>query len=120
MTRRTTEYEIGKAVLMFLAQTPGGTATIKEIKAFLDASYPLTVSDREMSETRPNEERWHQQVRNLTSHRKTPGNAISDGLLAYSPRRLTITDMGRKYLTQRFARIFTSPVDAEELNRSLY
>ena len=107
MTSRTTEYEIGKAVLKLLAQTPGGTATVNEIKKHLDASYCFTTSDREMSDTRPNEERWHQQVRNLTSHRKTPGNAISDGLLAYSPRRLTITDMGRKYLAQRFGKTFT-------------
>ena len=102
MTNRTTEYEIGKAVLKFLADCTDGTATINEVKKHLDVSHPFSKSDREISDTRPKEERWHQQVRNLTSHRKTPGNAISDGLLDYSPGRLTITKLGREYLTRRF------------------
>lgn len=101
---RTTEYEIGQAVLKYLASAEYGSATIIEIKRHLDKHYPFTPVDREHSTTRPGEEVWHQQVRNLTSHRKIAGNAISDGLLEYRPRRLAITDLGRDYLLRRYQR----------------
>lgn len=99
---RTSEYQIGQAVLRYLASSPAGTATIAEIKAHLNATYPFTIIDRERSETRPREERWHQQVRNLMCHRQTSGNAICDGLLEHSPRRLAITRLGRLYVERRY------------------
>ena len=99
---RTSEYEIGQAVLRFLIQTPEGAATISDIKKHLDRNHRFTPADRERSGTRPNEERWHQQVRNLMCHRRTSGNAISDGLLEYSPRRLAITRLGRDYVERRY------------------
>jgi len=99
---RTTEYDIGQAVLRYLASIDDGAATVAEIKKHLDENYPFTTSDRERSCTRPQEERWHQQVRNLMSHRWTSGNAIGDGLLDYSPRRLKITKLGHEYIERRY------------------
>jgi hypothetical protein len=116
---RTTEYEIGQAVLRYLAGIEDGSATIAEIKRHLDRSYPFTTSDRQLSYTRPHEERWHQQVRNLMSHRLTSGNAICDGLLDYSPRRLAITKLGREYLEQRYGAGIQRESDDSAHNRLL-
>lgn len=99
---RTTEYQIGQAVLLYLASAAEGVATISEIKAYLSATYPFTPADRECSPTRPREERWEQQVRNLMCHRWSSGNAICDGLLAHSPKSLAITRLGRDYVKQRY------------------
>jgi len=95
---RSTEQEIGKAVLRYLGSIPKGEATILEIKRHLAKHFPLTAADQEQSETRPNEEMWEQQVRNLVSHRTSADNLINDGLLSYRPRRLAITDAGRLWL----------------------
>lgn len=111
--RRTSEYEIGQAVLRYLADREGGVATISEIKHYLDVSYPFTEVDRRRSDTRPNEALWHQQVRNLTSHRKSPGNAISDRLLEYERGRLSITSLGRKYVATRYKSASKADVDFE-------
>ncbi len=42
------------------------------------------------SETRPNEAIWEQQVRNITSHKNSPGNAIYEGKLAAIPGGLAL------------------------------
>jgi hypothetical protein len=110
-SHRTTEYEIGQAVLRYLASIDGGVATIAEIKRHLDKYYPFTTSDRQRSWTRPQEERWHQQVRNLMSHRHTSGNAICDGLLEYSPRCLKITKLGLEYIERRYGMEILREID---------
>ncbi len=98
---RSTEQEIGQAVLRYLYDRPGGQAEIVEIKAHIRKNFPLTEADREQSDTRPNEEMWEQQVRNLVSHRNTEDNVINDGLIAYSPGNLEITDAGAAYLKRK-------------------
>lgn len=108
---RTTEYDIGQAVLKYLANIKDGVATIREIKIHLETSFPFTPSDRERSLTRPQEERWHQQVRNLMSHRRTCGNAICDGLLMCSPGRLQITVLGREYIEWRYGNDLMRKID---------
>lgn len=99
---RTTEHEIGIAVVRYLASTQFGEATIYEIKRYLSKSFPFTPGDRELSDTRPNEQMWEQQVRNLVSHRTSNDNVIGDGLLSYRPRRLAITDAGRGYVKRKY------------------
>jgi len=42
------------------------------------------------SPTRQNEAVWEQQVRNITSHKKTPGNAIYEGKLVAIPGGLAL------------------------------
>jgi hypothetical protein len=98
---RSTEHEIGQAALRYLHKCPGGRADIAAIKDHIRKNYPLTDADCEQSETRPNEEMWEQQVRNLVSHRGTEGNIINDGLIAYSPGHLEITDAGNSYLKMK-------------------
>ena len=95
---RSTENEIALAVLKYLFNTPGGSATIAEIVQHLRSSYPFTDADKDASSTRPNELIWEQQVRNIVSHRQTDGNFIHDGLLNYAPGNLEITDAGASYL----------------------
>jgi hypothetical protein len=58
----------------------------------------LSAEDRAQSTTRPNEEMWEQQVRNLISHRTTAGNIICEGYAEYTGNAIRITDAGRQYL----------------------
>lgn len=93
---RITEAHVGKAVLEILVEEPTGSATIARLKKELPKHLTLSDADRADSPTRNGEEVWEQQVRNLVSHRKTPGNIVAEGYAVYTPRRLTITDAGRK------------------------
>lgn len=87
---RVTENDVAKAVEAYLAGQPGRSATIYQIKKALPNYMKLSNEDRQQSETRPNEELWEQQVRNIVSHRNSPGNYVHDGRLVYSPRRLSL------------------------------
>jgi len=58
----------------------------------------LTPEDRAKSPTRPNEAVWEQIVRNIVSHKNTPGNIIAEGFVQHHPSRLIITDAGRTHL----------------------
>lgn len=93
---RTTEAQIGKAVLRILNDQATGEASIPRLKRELPKYLNLTPEDRAPSPTRANEEVWEQQVRNLVSHRNTPGNIIAEGYAQYRPRWLKITDSGRR------------------------
>lgn len=79
---RVNEHEVAEAVARYLADH-GGEAAIAQIVEGLPGYLSLSDADRERSETRPQEQLWEQQVRNIISHRNTPGNAIHDGLLDY-------------------------------------
>lgn len=94
---RVSETDVAIAVVKYLNGLPGHTATIQQIKRALPGFLNLTAADRKQSETRPGEELWEQQVRNIVSHRETPGNFINDGRLAHTPRRLTLTAAGQVY-----------------------
>jgi len=87
---RVSENEVAQAVVAYLKGQPGRTATIYQIKKALPNFLTLSNDDRELSGTRPNEEMWEQQVRNIVSHRNSPGNAVYEGDLVYSPRRLSL------------------------------
>jgi hypothetical protein len=65
---RTTEREIGEAVLQILAKSPKGEATVAELVKELPKHIKLSSGDQAGSKTRTNEELWEQQVRNLKSH----------------------------------------------------
>jgi hypothetical protein len=87
---RVSEADVAKAVEKYLSGQPSRTATIYQIKKALPNYLNLSAADREQSDTRPNEELWEQQVRNIISHRKSPGNFVYEGRLVYSPRRLSL------------------------------
>ena len=76
---RITEAEIAEIVVAILEEGSGEATIaelIKEIRAEL--CYPRNLAP---STTRRGEAVWEQQVRNITSHKGSPGNAIHDGKL---------------------------------------
>lgn len=78
---RVTESEIADAVVAILVGRPGGEATIAQLIAEIPSRIHLSAEDLAPSPTRRNEAIWEQQVRNITSHKGSPGNAIYDGKL---------------------------------------
>ena len=88
---RIDEGEVATATERYLMDA-GGTATIRQIRRALPAYLHLSTLDRQKSVTRPGEQLWEQQVRNLVCHRDCEGNPVKVGRLRYSPRRLSLTE----------------------------
>jgi hypothetical protein len=82
---RKTESEIADAVIAILCDRPHGRATIADIIAEIPERVNLSPEDLAQSPTRQNEKVWQQQVRNITSHKDSPGNAIYEGRLIAIP-----------------------------------
>jgi hypothetical protein len=78
---RITEGEIADIVETILQERPNGEATVAELIDEIPNRVTLSAEDLAQSPTRPNEPLWHQQVRNITSHKDSPGNAIYEGRL---------------------------------------
>ncbi|MFK4533747.1 hypothetical protein ABIA00_001930 [Bradyrhizobium ottawaense] len=87
---RVTEDEVARAVVAILKSRPSGRATIQELVAEIPKHLRLSEEDMKQSETRPNEAVWEQQVRNITSHKNSPGNAIYEGRLIAIPGGLAL------------------------------
>lgn len=87
---RVSETDVAQAVVQYLSGLPSRSATIYQIKRALPNHLILSQEDRQPSQTRNGEELWEQQVRNIVSHRDTPGNYVCDKRLVYSPRRLSL------------------------------
>jgi hypothetical protein len=87
---RITEYEIADIVEAILSERSGGEATIAELVQEIPKRVRLSAEDLEPSTTRPGEALWEQQVRNITSHKASPGNAIHDGRLISIPGGLRL------------------------------
>jgi hypothetical protein len=88
---RITEAEIAEIVVAILEDTRGGEASIAELVAEVPKRVRLSVEDLAPSPTRRGEALWEQQVRNITSHKDSPGNAIHDGKLIAVPGGLALT-----------------------------
>jgi hypothetical protein len=82
---RITESEIADIVADILAERPNGEATIAQLVDEIPNRVALSAEDLAKSPTRPKEAIWEQQVRNITSHKDSPGNAIHDGKLVSVP-----------------------------------
>jgi hypothetical protein len=82
---RVTEAEIAKAIEDYLKEKTNGQANIQELVRAIPDRIALSEEDLAQSTTRPNEALWEQQVRNVTSHKNSPGNAIHDGKLVAIP-----------------------------------
>jgi len=95
---RTTELELSRVVLEILAEMPNGSAAISQLIGRIPQRIALTAEDLAQSETRPNEAVWEQRVRNITSHKNTPGNYIYEGFLEQIAGGLRITEAGRLHL----------------------
>jgi hypothetical protein len=78
---RITEAEIADIVIEYLSEKTNGEATIAELVKEIPNRVQLSEDDLRQSPTRPNEAWWEQKVRNITSHKASPGNAIHDGKL---------------------------------------
>jgi hypothetical protein len=78
---RVTEAEIAEAIEDYLKEKTSGQASIKELVRVIPERITLSEQDMTQSTTRPNEALWEQQVRNITSHKASPGNAIYEGRL---------------------------------------
>lgn len=78
---RVTEAEVAEAAIKVLTDRATGRATIKELIEEIPNSLTLSTEDLAPSPTRPGEALWEQQVRNITSHKASPGNAIYEGKL---------------------------------------
>ncbi len=87
---RITEAEIADLVEAILKVTPAQQATIAQLIAEIPEHVTLSLEDLAPSPTRPNEAVWEQQVRNITSHKKSPGNAIYEGRLEAIPGGLRL------------------------------
>jgi hypothetical protein len=78
---KTSETDLGLAVMRFLATRPGNEAIMRTIIRRLPDHIALTNEDHESSGVRRGEEMWEQRVRNLKSHDKTPGNVLAEGFV---------------------------------------
>ena len=78
---RITESEIADTVVQILKDRPHGRASIADLIDEIPNRVTLSPEDLAMSPTRSNERVWEQQVRNITSHKNSPGNAIYEGRL---------------------------------------
>lgn len=98
---RTTEFEISEIVLDILYDNGVGRGTFRSLIREIPRRITLTDADRVISETRPNEYIWEQRVRNISSHRRTEGNFISEGFLIKINGGLQITESGRRRVASR-------------------
>lgn len=92
---RITETEIADVVADILADRPSGEATIAELVDEIPNRVHLSAEDLAPSPTRNGEAIWEQQVRNITSHKASPGNAIHDGKLISIPGGLKLARKAR-------------------------
>ena len=83
---RVTENEVAHAVLQIALSEPNGTATFDKCRQKVPHYLNLSKYDRRKSKTRPNEEMWHQQIRNIKSHDKASGNYIFERYLEHVPK----------------------------------
>lgn len=93
---RITEAEIGEIALRVAATRPKGEASIADLKREIPDYVSLSDEDCAQSTTRPNEEMWEQQIRNLISHRSAEGNIIREGYAEYTDGGIRITEAGRQ------------------------
>ena len=87
---RITEAEIAEIIVGYLNEKTSGQASIQELVNEIPNRVTLSAEDLAPSPTRQNEAVWEQQVRNITSHKKTPGNAIYEGKLVAIPGGLAL------------------------------
>jgi hypothetical protein len=87
---RITEGEIADIVVGILKDRPHGRASIADLVDEIPNRVTLSPEDLAMSPTRSNERVWEQQVRNITSHKASPGNAIYEGRLVAVPGGLAL------------------------------
>jgi hypothetical protein len=99
----TREAEVVLPVLRVLIDTDTGMLRTTEIRERVKSLIALTPEDLAPLRNRP-DQRIDQTIRNLKSHKRTPGNPFYEGLLRDVPRGYAITDLGRRVATERIGR----------------
>jgi len=101
---RSSEHDVAFAVMKYLNSLPSKSAVTADVKHHVPDFIHLTDDDQEVSETRPNEQKWHQVVGNIVSHRNdSPDNFVNRGLLSYDGSALGLTEAGANYLNKHNA-----------------
>lgn len=86
---RISENIVAEAVVRILTDF-GGKASVSRIKRAIPRYIDLNDNDRAPSTTRPGEELWEQQVRNIVCHRHCEHNFVHDGVLKYHAGNLSL------------------------------
>lgn len=68
-----------------IARNNAGLCTFKRAYREIPVRVRLDAANLAPSVKRPGEPMWHQLVRNIKSHDKSPGNFIHDGYLVHVP-----------------------------------
>ena len=91
---RVTEHDVADAACKVLCTRPNGEGSMQVLKKEIPNHLSLSAADTRISTTRPREEMWEQQIRNITSHHKSPGNFIYEGFLERIKGGLKLTKTG--------------------------
>ena len=96
---RISEADLLIPTLRILASQPDGRMKTSRLIAELEAIMKPQGEDAEILEGRQ-DSRFSQIVRNMVSHKDTPGNIIAEGFVIYlgPPLGLQITESGRAHL----------------------
>lgn len=97
---RTSEVELLKPALAYMATQPDGFARTSDLIDHLTRMFKPSGEDAEILEGR-SDTKFSQKVRNLVSHRSTTSGLVAQGLATYdkSLGGWTITDIGRRYIS---------------------
>jgi hypothetical protein len=85
-SNRSTENEVAFAIIQIAKTAPSGIASFSRCRKEVPNYLNLQIADRANSKTRPGEEMWEQQIRNIKSHFDAPGNYICEGYLRHVPK----------------------------------
>lgn len=99
---RVTEADLTIPALQVIAAQPSGRITTAKLIAELRKVMKLSHEDEEILDGRK-DDHFSQIVRNIKSHKTTPGNLICEGYLLPIPRGFEITDTGRRHLQHKAA-----------------
>ena len=94
---RVTENEVAFAIVQIAKTAPNGIVSFSRCRKEVPDHLSLSADDHRQSTTRPNEEMWEQQIRNIKSHYEQEGNHICEGYLEHVPKvGYRVTDAGRR------------------------
>jgi hypothetical protein len=96
-----TEHDVADAACKVLASRPNNEGSIQQLVRDIPKHLMLSSEDTKRSLTRRTEELWEQQIRNIQSHHKSPGNFIYEGFLERVSSGLRLTEAGRLRLKHK-------------------
>lgn len=90
---RISEVDLTDAALQVIRAEPNGRISTTKLIAELRKVLKLSIEDEEILDGR-HDDHFSQIVRNIKSHKGTPGNLIYEGYLMAVPKGLEITEAG--------------------------